>query len=152
MWSHVHIHLSLKVFYPEFARSKWKNSAPKKQLMYSDLLHMVFFPWCMSLGGETTQHPQRSFSFRPNLESNLRCVKGKSGPITYKAMELGRQSARHQSLVVTDFTKKIDQPSVGVLQNDCSLQWWDIFCRKSKKKILQPRGFSYISHIQKNVF
>ena len=42
-------------------------------------------------------------------------------------------------------------PKTNRSTNYCSLQLWDILCRKSKK-IWRPRGFSYISHIQKNVF
>ena len=85
MWSHVHIHLSLKVFSLEFARSKWKNSAPKKNM------YKTFCTWfsSMMMTGKGFHPTSENFSFRPNLESNLRCVKGKSGPITYKAMELG---------------------------------------------------------------
>lgn len=66
MWSHVHIHLSLKVFSLEFARSKWKkNSAPQKK-KHVHWLHWPFFhgflPWWCYCRGFSTQHPKTSAS------------------------------------------------------------------------------------------
>lgn len=117
--------------------------------MYSDLLYMIFFHDACDVGVPTNI---RKLQLPSKLRIKPSMCEREEWPNHLQGNGVG-DSPRDTNpwSWLTLPPKKIDQPSVGVLRNDCSLQWGDIFSRKSKK-ILRPRGFSYISHIQKNVF